>query len=264
MKLKPAVQIAGAINVIVALAMIFPLIVSFIYKDGDANVFIFSIFLSAVVGILMFIGARTPDHEITHREGFVIVAFAWMSGALFCATPFIFSGLFPSFVDCIFESVSGMTTTGASILTDIESLPHGIIFWRSMIHWLGGVGIVLFSLAILPLLGVGGMQLYKAEASVVSADKFTSRVKEMARIIIIVYLILSVSLTVLLKLSGMSLFDSIVHMFGTVSTGGFSSKGASVAYFDSIYIETVITIFMILGATNFALHYNFFKQGLKV
>jgi trk system potassium uptake protein TrkH len=264
LKLRPAVQIAGAINIIVALAMIFPLAVSLIYGDGDSKVFLYSILVSAFAGLVMFLGFKTPGHEINHREGFVIVSFSWISGAFFCAIPFIFSGLFGSFVDCIFESVSGMTTTGASILTDIEALPHGILFWRSMIHWLGGVGIVLFSLAILPLLGVGGMQLYKAEASVVGADRFASRVKEMARIILIVYLLFSVVLTVLLKLSGMSLFDSLIHMFGTVSTGGFSSHGTSVAYFDSAYIETIITVFMILGATNFALHYNFFKQGFKV
>ena len=264
MKFRPVLQIAGIINAMIALAMLAPLGVSLYYAEGDAWLFVYSIVISGVSGALMFFIFGGKGFEISHREGFVIVAFSWLAASASSSLPFILSGYFPTFTDAVFEAVSGITTTGASILDNVEDLPHGLLFWRSFMHWIGGVGIVLFSLAILPLLGVGGMQLYKAEASVVSADKFTSRVREMARVILAVYLVFSVTLVIILSFLGMNLFDSFIHMFGTVGTAGFSSKGSSIAHFDSIYIESVIVLFMILGATNFALHYRFFREGFKV
>ncbi len=264
MKFRPALQIAGIINMVIAAAMLCPLAITVYYKDGDTFVFIYSIIICAVIGAVMFTLFRGKGFEISHREGFLVVSFSWITASLACSVPFILSGYFPSLVDAIFEGVSGITTTGASVLTDIESLSHGMLFWRSMTHWIGGVGIVLLCLAILPLLGVGGMQLYKAEASVVSSDKIAPRVREMARIILAVYLGMSISLLVILKLLGMDLFNATLHMFATVSTAGFSPQNASVGYFNSVYIEAVIVLFMILGATNFALHFKFFRGGYRV
>ena len=264
MKLRPALQIAGIINIVIAAMMLSPLAVTLYYKDGDTGVFIYSIIICAIIGGVMFTIFRGKDFAISHREGFLVVSFSWITASLSCSVPFIVSGYFPSLVDAIFEGVSGITTTGASVLIDIESLSHGMLFWRSMTHWIGGVGIVLLCLAILPLLGVGGMQLYKAEASVVSSDKIAPRVREMARIILAVYLAMSISMLVILKLLGMDLFNATLHMFATVSTAGFSPKNASVGHFNSVYIEAVIVLFMILGATNFALHFKFFRDGYKI
>ncbi len=264
MKIRPVVKIVGAINIVVAAAMLVPLGVALLYGDGDALFFLYSIAIALVVGGAMFLSVRGGKYEIGHREGFLVVAFSWITASLSCAIPFIISGYFPSFVDAVFEAVSGITTTGASVLNDIEGLPHGLLFWRSMIHWLGGIGIVVLSLAILPLLGVGGMQLYKAEFSVISSDKFAPRIKEMVRIILAVYLVLSVSLTVILLLLGMGPFDALTHMFSTVATAGYSTRAASIGAYNSVYIEAVIIFFMFISATSFALHYRFVKEGFKV
>lgn len=264
MNIRPAIQIAGVINIIIALAMLAPLGVSIYYAEGDAWIFAESSVITGVSGALMLFVFRARDYDIRYREGFFIVVVSWFAASLDGAIPFMLSEHFLSFTDAIFESVSGITTTGGSILDNVEALPHGLLFWRSELHWIGGVGIVLLSLAILPLLGVGGMQLYNAESSAFAEDKFAPRIKEMSRIILAVYISFSIILVVLLKLLGMDLFDAVVHMFGTVSTGGFSSNGASIGGYSSFYIESVIIIFMILGATNFALHYRFSKEGFKV
>ncbi len=261
MRLRGALQIVGVVNTLLSFAMLAPLLVSAIFRDGDTWIFALSFAITFAAGLVLTLSFREHPLEIGHREGFIVVALSWLSAAFFSALPFVFSGHFPSFVDALFESTSGITTTGASVLTDVTVLPHGILFWRSMTHWLGGMGIVVLSLAILPLLGIGGMQLYKAEASVVSGEKFTPRVKEMARILLAVYLIISLTEVLFLSLAGMDLFDSFIHTFGTVATGGFSNRAESIEHFRSPYIEAVITVFMVLGATNFALHYRFFQEG---
>ncbi len=265
MKIRHILLIVGIITLFLSLAMVFPLFVSLLFGDGDTRAFLYAFMITSAVGVFLTLACRgSTAIEISHREGFVVVALSWMGAAFFSALPFIFSGSFPSFVDAVFEAVSGITTTGASVLTDVDHLPHGLLFWRSMIHWLGGMGIVVLSLAILPLLGIGGMQLYKAEASTVSADKFAPRIKEMARILFAVYLIISFTQVVFLSLAGMDLFDAFIHTFGTVATGGFSSRNTSVGYFQSALIEGIIIVFMFLGATNFSLHYRFFHEGYKV
>jgi len=244
--------------------MLVPLGLSLYYSEGDAWIFAESSAIIGVSGALMLFLFRGGGYEIRHREGFFIVVVSWVAASLDGALPFMLSEHFLSFADAVFESVSGITTTGASVLDDVEALPHGLLFWRSELHWIGGVGIVLLSLAILPLLGVGGMQLFKAESSGLTTDKFVPRVKEMSRIIVAVYLTFSIVLVVLLNLLGMNLFDAVIHMFGTVSTGGFSSSSESIGGYHSVYIESVIIIFMILGATSFALHYKYSKEGFKV
>lgn len=263
MNYRLVLHITGLINIILAAVMLIPLFVTFFFDEGDTGVFLASIGITGVTGVLAYLLFRTPTREVSHRLGFMIVAACWLSASVFSSLPFILSGYFPSVVDALFEAVSGLTTTGASILSDVEGLPHGLLFWRSLTHWIGGLGIVIFGLAILPLLGIGGMQIYKAEGGVVSSEKLAPRVMAMARILMAVYLVLSFSQLTFLLVAGMGLFDAFNHTFSTISTGGFSTMGESVGQFDNFFIELVIMVFMVLGGTNFALHYGFFRGGLK-
>jgi trk system potassium uptake protein TrkH len=263
LRFKVVFHIVGLINMILSLVMLTPLFVSLFFDEGDTGVFIVSFLITGLSGLLLFFLCRTSLTNLSHRLGFVIVAACWISASIFCSLPFILSGVFPSVIDAVFEAVSGLTTTGASILPGLEGIPHGILFWRSLTHWIGGMGIVILGLAILPLLGIGGMQLYKAEASAVTSDKLAPRVKGMARILVTVYLLMSFVLLVFLLISGMGLFDAFNHAFSTIATGGFSSRSASVGEYNNFMIELVIMTFMVLGATNFALHYRFYHEGIK-
>ncbi len=263
MRPRAILQIMGVINMVVAVAMLAPLCVSLLFNDGDTKTFVISVAITAAVGLFLYLVFRTKDIEISHREGFIVVAASWLCASFFSALPYYISGVLPSLTDAVFEASSGITTTGASVLTQIDNLPHGILFWRSMTHWLGGIGIVLFSVAILPLLGIGGMQLYKAEASSITGDKFVPRIKDMAKILVKVYLFLSFVMMVLLLISGMGLFDAFVHAVGSISTGGFSNQNTSMAYYNNALMEWLIIIFMFVGATSFNLHYDFYKKGIK-
>jgi len=237
------------------LSMSLPLAFALYYKDGDAGAILSSMIVTVGAGIIGWFLTRGII-DLRAREGFVIVSFGWLLASSFGTLPFLFSGTIPSFVDAFFETMSGFTTTGATILIDIEKLPHGILFWRSLTHWLGGMGIIVLSLAILPLLGVGGMQLFKAEVPGPVHDKLTPRMVETARILWGVYLIISFVETALLMFGGMNLFDALCHTFGTMATGGFSTKNASIGYYNSVYIDIVITTFMLIAGTNFTLHYQ--------
>lgn len=263
MKLRVVFHIVGLTNLILSGTMLVPLFVSLFFEEGDTSVFLISAAVTAAVGLMMYLPTRGGGHEVSHRHGFVIVAMCWLSASFFGSLPFAISGAFPSFVDALFEGVSGLTTTGASVLADIEGTPHGILFWRNFIHWLGGMGIVILGLAVLPLLGVGGMQIYKAEASVVASDKLAPRVREIARILIKVYLMLSFVLMVFYIMAGMDIFDAFVHSFSTISTGGFSNRGTSIGHYGNYFVELVTIVFMVLGGTSFALHYRFFGEGFR-
>ena len=264
MKLRVALYVSGLISLMLALAMTLPLIVSLFFKDGDTKTFAVSIIVTLAIGGFLFIFFKSNDTEVGHRDGFLIVALAWITACVFSSLPYLISGALPTIADAFFEGTSGITTTGASILTDIESLSHAMLFWRSFTQWLGGMGIVIVGVAILPLLGVGGMQLYKAEASTISGDKFVPRISEMARILLVIYLVLSLSMAVLLLLSGMGLYDTLIHTLSGASTGGFSNYNGSIGSFGNVWIEAIIIVFMVLGATNFALHYGVYREGFKV
>ena len=219
--------------------------------------------LTKAMGITLASGAamlavfrHEKTETISQREGMAIVALGWTAISLFGALPFYFSEASFCFVDSCFESVSGFTTTGSSILTNIEGLSDGLLIWRSFIQWLGGMGIIVLSIAILPLLGVGGMQLYKAEVPSPVPDKLKPRIRDTAMILWRVYALFTVAETLLLMAGGMSFFDALNHAFTTMPTGGFSTKNASVAHFDSIYIDGVIISFMLLAGINFSLHYQ--------
>lgn len=238
-----------------AAAMLLPIPFSLYYGDADYIALIISAGITFIAGLTGFLSTNFEE-DIRARDGFAIVTFGWIAFSLFGALPFLISGYIPSFTDAFFETMSGFSTTGATILTDIEALPHGLLFWRSLTHWLGGMGIIVLSLAILPFLGVGGMQLFKAEVPGPTADKLTPRITQTAKILWGVYAGISLVEVILLMFGGMSLFDALCHTFGTMATGGFSTKNASIAAFDSAYIDYVITFFMILAGTNFALHYR--------
>lgn len=266
MRWKFVLHVIGALVGCVGLTMLWPLGWGVYYGDAGTLPMLWATLVTVASGALLFYGFRRRAGKkeiISHREGMAIVAMSWFAAGLFGGLPFLFSGTFPGLVDCVFESLSGFTTTGASVLSDIEALPRSILFWRSLTHWLGGMGIIVLSLAILPFLGVGGMQLYKAEVPGPVPDKLKPRIKDTAMVLWKVYLLFSVAETVLLMFGGMDLFDALCHTFGTMATGGFSTKNTSVAYFDSAYIDYVITIFMLIAGVNFSLHYLFIKGKPK-
>jgi trk system potassium uptake protein TrkH len=239
-------------------------IVSYYYKDGATA----QIFLAGLVGLLIggSIMLTTKNHrkEIQKREGYIIVAFGWVFMSLVGTLPYIFTGAIPSFTNAFFETMSGYTTTGASILNDIESMPEGILFWRSITHWIGGMGIIVLAIAILPLLGIGGMQLFAAEAPGPGGDKLHPRITDTAKRLWLIYVGYTFIETILLKLAGMSFFDAVNHSLSTLSTGGFSTKNASLAYWnDSPLIQYIVIVFMFLAGTNFVLSYFAFKGKFR-
>lgn len=229
---------------------------SIYYGGDDILALLISSFVTILFGIILWFRSRPDENaEISKREGYLIVTFGWLASSTFATLPFLIHGSIPSFTDAFFETMSGFTTTGSSILKDVEALPHGLLFWRSMTHWLGGMGIIVLSLAILPLLGIGGMQLFQAEVAGPSKDKLHPRVTETAKRLWAIYILLTFAEVILLLFGGMNLFDSLCHSFGTLATGGFSTKNSSIAYFNSPFIEYVVCFFMFLGGTNFTLHY---------
>ena len=211
--------------------------VSLFYHESDYIYFVYSTLITVGAGgLLVFLG-RKAENKLTRRDGYCIVAFTWILFSAFGMLPFLISGAIPSVADAFFEIVSGFTTTGATILDNIESLSHGILFWRSFSHWIGGLGIVFFTIAVLPIFGVGNQVLFSAEATGVTHDKIHPKVSIMAKWLWTVYLILTVSETLLLVWGGMGWFDAICHSFSTTATGGFSTKQSSVAYWNSPFIH---------------------------
>jgi len=242
------------------------------YAESDYFSFIQSSLITIIAGLTMYLTTyvknKNKSNDLKSKDGFTIVSVGWLMMALFSALPYYLSNQHAfTFVDSFFESMSGLTTTGASILGDsikIEQLSHGLLFWRSFTHFIGGMGIIVFSIAILPLLGIGGVQLFKAEVAGPTADKMTPRVKQTAKLLWGIYVGLVLFLTLLLYLFGgseMTLFDAICHSFGTMATGGFSTHSASIGYFNSPMLEWIIILFMFVAATNFTLHYAFLGNG---
>ncbi|TVQ08785.1 MAG: TrkH family potassium uptake protein [Bacteroidetes bacterium] len=226
-----------------------------VYQEGTTKAILISALITFGVGLSFYQLTRNNEHKnIGKKEGYIIVTFTWLSITFFGTLPFYLSGHIPSFTDAFFETMSGFTTTGATILTDIEAMPKTLLFWRSTTHWLGGMGIIVLTLAILPILGVGGMQLFVAEAPGTTPARLHPRITETAKRLWFIYLLLTLVLILLLMLGNMNLFESINHAFSTVATGGFSPKNDSIAGY-SPYIQYTITLFMIIAGTNFTLHY---------
>lgn len=256
MHIRLVLRVVAILLLIVAFFMIFPILFAFYYREvAHIKYFLIPMAAIGVTSGAILILTRQPPRKVTTRDGFMLVSLSWIGASLFGCLPFFLSGAIPGFSDAFFETMSGYTTTGASILTDIESLPKCMLFWRSLTHWLGGMGIVVLTAAVLPLLGIGAYQLIKAEAPGPTLDKITPKIGETAKILWFIYLFLTVAETVMLMFGGMNLFDALTHTFGTLATGGFSPKALSVGHYNSAYIDVVITVFMVLAGMNFALYF---------
>ena len=244
--------------------MLLSALISLIYKDGVTIQIFLAGITTLIAGLLAMVFTRRHNKEMNKREGYIVVAFGWIIMSLSGTLPYVFTESIPNFTNAFFETMSGYTTTGASILNDIESVPKGILFWRSLTHWIGGMGIIVLAIAILPLLGIGGMQLFAAEAPGPSADKLHPRITDTAKRLWLIYFGYTAAETLLLSIAGMSFFDAINHALCTLSTGGFSTKNASVAYWNGHpIIQYIIILFMFLAGTNFVLSYFAFKGKIQ-
>ncbi|MEE9350441.1 MAG: potassium transporter TrkG, partial [Flavobacteriaceae bacterium] len=236
--------------------MLLSALVGYIYKDDANKEIAFAGLATIALGLILRFITKDFTKQIKKKEGYLIVTLGWIFLTLTGTLPYLFTQTIPSFTNAFFETMSGYTTTGASILNDIEAMPYGILFWRSMTHWIGGMGIIVLAIAILPLLGIGGMQLFAAEAPGPSADKLHPRITDTAKRLWYIYLGLTLAQAVLLKFAGMSVFDAINHAMCTLSTGGFSTKNASVAHWNNApVIQYIIIVFMFIAGTNFVLSY---------
>ena len=265
MNLKFSLKILSGLVFFVGFCLLIPAIISLLHHyDGEFFRLITISVISMLSGFITFKLLIPESNELTHKDGFFIVSGGWLLFSFIGALPFYFSKYFHTFADAFFESVSGFTTTGSTILTNIESVAPSLLFWRSLIQWLGGMGIIVLTIAILPFLEIGGMQMYQAEVPGPTKDKLTPRIEDTAKLLWIVYFIFTVAEIILLKLGGMSLYDSVCHAFTTMATGGFSTKNASIAAFHSSYIDYVITFFMFCAGINFSLHYQLlFKRNIS-
>ncbi|OAB76120.1 TrkH family potassium uptake protein [Cochleicola gelatinilyticus] len=261
---KIILHIMGLLFLVNGGFMLLAALISAIYKDGVTFEISMAGLVTLVAGaVVMFL---TKDHrkEIQKREGYIIVASGWVFMSLIGTLPYIFTGAIPGITNAFFETMSGYSTTGASVLSDIESIPKGVLFWRSITHWIGGMGIIVLAIAILPLLGIGGMQLFAAEAPGPGGDKLHPRITDTAKRLWLIYVGYTIAETILLKVAGMSFFDAINHSLSTLSTGGFSTKNDSVAYYnDNPLIQYIIIVFMFLAGTNFVLSYFAFKKKFR-
>lgn len=245
--------ILGRVLMILAGLLLLPLLAALIFRESVLP-FALTILLTALVGGLLML-VRPKTREIYAREGFVCVGLAWLGMSLLGCVPFLISGDIPRFVDAFFETVSGFTTTGASILNDIESLSRSGLFWRSFTHWIGGMGVLVFLMAVLPMSGERSMHIMRAEVPGPTVGKLVPRARQTARILYLIYTAFTVAETILLMCGGMSFYEALLHAFATAGTGGFSTRNASIAAFDSTYIEGVIVFFLVLFGMNFNLFY---------
>lgn len=261
MNFRMITYVLGRILLTEGALMALPLVTGLLYGES-ALPFLIPMLLLAAIGVLL--GLRKPKQTALYaRDGLAVVALAWIVMSVFGALPFVVSGSIPHFIDAFFETVSGFTTTGATILTEVESLGRGILFWRSFTHWIGGMGVLVFVMAILPMSGAQGMHLMRAEAPGPSVGKLVSRMRDTAKILYGIYFVMTVVLIVLLLAGGMPLFDSCIHAFGTAGTGGFSNRNASVGAYDSVYFDVIISIFMLLFGVNFNLYYFLLIKRFK-
>lgn len=265
MNLTLVLKVTAVLLLVVSAFMLAPILVALYYGE----LYVLSAFLLPMLGVGIVCGgflllARGRNGELSPQSGFFLVTLSWLSVAAVGAIPFVISHAIPSYTDAFFETMSGFTTTGATILTEIEVLPKSILFWRSLTHWLGGMGIIVLTVAILPLLGVGGLQLMKAEAPGPSVDRLTPKITETAKILWLIYLALTVLETTLLMVGGLNLYEALIHTFGTLATGGFSPKAASVGHYTSAYVHIVITIFMLGAGINFILYFRLLKGQFSI
>jgi len=263
--IKLSLNLIGHFLKFLGLLMLVPAVCSLIYGEDDLETFLISAIVTSLFGLTLELLTKTSEdfEELERREAFLIASLCWLSASIFGAIPYLVYGVFQNPVDAFFESVSGFTTTGASVMRDIELFPHGILFWRNLTQWLGGMGIIILGIAILPRLAVGGMQLMSLEVPGPTTEKLTPRITETAKKLWVVYLLFSAVQALLLFLAGMSVYDSIVHTFSTMSTGGYSTKNLSIGAYGNPYIEIVVIIFMFIAGMNFVLHYGLLRGDYK-
>lgn len=254
MNKRMIIYILGKMLGVEGAVLLIPALVSLIYGEKSGGSFLI---VSAVLGVIFLIfGKKAPKVKTIYgKEGFVVVGFAWILWSLFGALPFFISGSIPNYLDAVFETVSGFTTTGSSILTDIEILPKGISFWRSLTHWIGGMGVLVFVMMLTTLDDNSSMHLMRAEVPGPQADKLVPKARHTAKILYEMYFVLTAAEVIFLMFGGMSLYDALLHAFSTAGTGGFSNRNTSVQFYDSAYIDGVITVFMILFGVNFNLYF---------
>jgi len=259
-RLGAVLHVSGLFLIVLGGSMLIPLGYALINRTGDVQPILFAALLTLSVGTAFFRGLRRPASELSVREGVFLVTLIWILVCLFGGLPFYFSPHFATFTDAVFESASGFTTTGATILEDVEVLTGALQLWRCFSHWLGGMGIVLLGIAILPLLGTGGMHMYRAEFSGAKSEKLKPRITETALSLWKIYVALTLLEYIALRLAGMNGFESACHAFSTLGTGGFSSRTASIAGFESPLIEYIIIVFMIMAGMNFTWHYRLWRE----
>jgi trk system potassium uptake protein TrkH len=252
----------GIVIGIEALCMVPSLIVSLIYGQEDARAFVYSILATAAVGVLLYL-VRVKTNNFYSRDGFAVVALAWTLLSLFGSLPFLFSGSIPSPVDAFFETASGFTTTGSTILTDIELMPKGLLFWRSFTHWIGGMGVLILTLAVLPSVGASSFHIMKAEATGPSTEKLVPKLSQTAKILYAIYTVMTTVQVILLLIAKMPLYDALIHAFGSAGTGGFSSRNLSVGAYGNVAAEIIITVFCFLFGVNFTLYFQIMKGNLR-
>ena len=254
MNVKPLINLFSILVMFFSVSFVFPMIVSIIYKDSALPIFIYTFLSVFFLGLIGWFFSRGDDRELGQKDGFIIITFFWLVLSVAGSIPFIISGM--GFIDSFFESMSGITTTGATILTGLDSLPESILFYRQLLQWMGGMGLIVLAIAVMPLLGIGGGQLYKTEIpGAMNDQKMTPRIKETAQALWAIYLGLTICCALLYFLAGMNPFDAISHSLSTVSIGGFSTHDESIGYFNSSFIEAICIIFMLLSALSFTLHY---------
>lgn len=259
---KQISRLIGKLLLFEGIMIFLTIAISFIYRESDYLYFIASATITALLGTLLIFLGRNAPIRIGKREGAIIVTLSWIFFSLAGSLPYWLSGAIPDFTNAFFESISGFTTTGASILNNIEQMSHGMLFWRSMTHWLGGLGIVVISMAILPT-GTNDMQLFAAETTGPMMDKISPKINDNAKILLIIYLSLTFLETIFLLFGGLNLFDALCQSFATISTGGFSTKQASIGHWDNAYVQYVISIFMVLSGINFGMYFLAYMRNFK-
>ena len=272
MNIRSILNILAALLTLLGFSMLVPAGIAFGFGESDLSGFLYSFIITIIIGLPIWFFTR-KGYSVTNKDGFAIVTFAWIITGIVGALPFYLSGAIPNITDAFFESMSGVTTTGATIignpatlphlLNGIESLPHGILFWRSFIQWIGGMGIIVFTIAILPLLGVGGVQLFKAEVPGPVSDKIRPRVRETAKYLWMVYIGITIAEIIMLQIAGMNWFDAVCHSFTTMPTGGFSTKNASIGFYDNVGIHYIMIFFMFIAGVNFSLHFQAITGDFK-
>ena len=264
MNLKSIVNLFSILVLFFSLSYIFPIIISLIFDDGATELFIYTLLGVGLIGLVGLLATRKVDNELSQKDGFVIIVLFWVVLCFAGSIPFYLSGM--NAIDSIFESMSGITTTGATVISNLDTLPESLLFYRQLLQWMGSMGLIVLAIAVMPLLGIGGGQIYKTEIpGAMGEQKLTPRIKETAQVLWLIYLGLTVLCAILYYLGGMGSFDAVSHAMSTVAIGGFSTHNDSIGHFNSIAIETICIVFMLLSAFSFTLHYFavFKKKPLK-